>query len=123
MPASATLTAVKWGPDVAPSADLSAAIATAATVSGDAFTLQGNELLFVKNGDSGSHTVTIVSVAAPGRTVNVGDDIVRSVAAGKIAVLGPFSAAKFRDSNGLVQITYDAVTSVVALLASVAETF
>ncbi len=122
MPSTATLTAVKWGPDVAPSADLSAAIATAAAVGGDSFKLQGNELLFVKNGDSGSHTVTIVSVAARGRSVNTADDIVRTVGAGKIAVLGPFSAERFKDSNGLVQITYDAVTSVVVAVASVAVT-
>lgn len=120
MPASATLTATSWPVDAAQTADLSALVATAATVSGDAFAHNGSVLLFVKNGDSGSHTATIASVAAKGRTVNTGDDIVRSVAAGKIAVIGPFSAEKFRDSNGLVQVTYDAVTSVTVKLVAVA---
>jgi len=120
MPSTATLTASSWPIDTAQSADLSAAIATAATVSGDAFLHAGAQLLLVKNGDSGSHTVTIPSVAAKGRSLNTGDDITRSVAAGKIAVIGPFSAERFRDSNGLVQITYDAVTSVVVKVVSVA---
>lgn len=120
MPASATLTATSWPVDAAQTADLSALVATAATVSGDAFAHNGAVLLFVKNGDSGSHTATIASVAAKGRTVNTGDDIVRSIAAGKIAVIGPFSAEKFRDSNGLVQVTYDAATSVTVKLVAIA---
>lgn len=120
MPATATLTATSWPVDVAQTADLSAAIATAATVSGDAFAHQGAAILLVKNGDSGSHTITIPSVAAKGRSLNTADDIVRTLAAGKITAIGPFSAERFRDSNGLVQVTYDAVTAVVVKVVAVA---
>lgn len=120
MPASATLTATSWPVDTTQSLDLSAAVATAATVSGDAFLHQGAAILLVKNGDSGSHTVTVASVAAKGRAVNTADDKVAIIAAGKIGVIGPFSAERFRDSNGLVQVTYDAVTSVVVKVVAVA---
>jgi len=121
-PTMATLTPTKWGPDVAPSADLSASVTTAATAGGDAWLLQGREFLIVKNGDGSPHTVTIVSQKNSFGTQNAADDLVRSVAAGKIAVIGPLSAIRFRDANGLAQVTYDAVTSVTVLLAAVAVT-
>jgi len=119
MPSTATLTPTRWNPDAAQSADLVAAIATAASAGGDSFALQGREILIVKNGDSGSHSVTVTSQRNNFGTQNAGDDLVRSVAAGKVAVIGPLSATKFRDANGLAQVTYDAVTSVTVLLVSV----
>jgi hypothetical protein len=122
MPLTApTLTPATWGPDNS-TADVSAAIATAASAGGDAFNLQGREVLLVKNGDAGSHTVTVTSQKNNFGSQNTADDLVVVVAAGKIARIGPLSAAKFRDANGLAQVTYDGVTSVTVKLASVAVT-
>lgn len=116
MPGSATLTPTQLPIDGSGIADLSAAIATAASGGGDAFHHTGRELLLVKNGDSGSHTVTIVSQANNFGSQNTDDDLVRTVGAGKIAIIGPLSSKKFRDADGLVQVTYDGVTSVAVKL-------
>lgn len=121
MPAAATLTPAKWGPNDS-TTDVSAAVATACTAGGDAFVLNGTEVLLVKNGDTGSHTVTITSQRNNFGTQNTADDLVTIIAAGKIGRIGPLSASKFRDSNGLAQVTYDAVTSMTAKVVTVAAT-
>lgn len=114
----ATITPTKLPINGAGVADLSAAIATAATADGDAFQHTGRELLFVKNGDSGAHVVTVSSQANNFGSTNSADDLAVTVAAGKTAVIGPLSAKKFKDANGLVQVGYDGVTSVTVKLYS-----
>lgn len=119
---SATLTPVNAGANAAITLDLSAAVVTAASVGGDAFVHQGRELLVIKNGDASPHTATIKSQANNFGTQNTADDLAVVVAAGKIAIVNPLSAAKFRDASGLVQITWDAVTSVTVKLYSIPVT-
>ncbi len=82
---------------------------------GDSFPNTGHEFMEVTNGDSGAHVVTFV---ASGPACNYGlagttaHDQTVSVAAGATKKIGPFPTAKFNDSNGRVQVTYDGVTSV-----------
>lgn len=65
--------------------------------------------LLVRNGDASAKTVTVVR---PGTTYGTADpDIPVVIAAGNQAIIGPIPV-DFADTNGLVAITYSAVTSV-----------
>ncbi len=117
-PTSATLTIQKVGPNSA-LADLVGALA-AATSGGDAWVMQGREVLVVNNASASPVTVTISTTVGAGgagvpdgwNIVNAAHDLVQSVAAGKIALIMASTVARFKDSNNLAQITYSAVTSV-----------
>lgn len=81
-----------------------------ATSGGDKAPTGQGLFLYVTNGDSGSHTVT---VATPGTVdgLAVGDRAV-VIAAGDFAFI-PMLEGLYKDpSDGLAHITYDAVTSV-----------
>lgn len=84
-------------------------VLAAAAVGGDDAPTGAGVLLVVKNGDSGSHTVTLVT---PG-TVNglaIADRTV-TVAAGKTELI-PLTADYRDPATGRASITYDGVTSV-----------
>lgn len=87
--------------------------ATYAAASGGGDKIKPGDAVFlhIKNGDSGSHTVTI---ATPGTVEGQAiADLAVAVPAGENRMIGPLSAALFRNpSDGLVGVTYDAVTSV-----------
>lgn len=76
----------------------------------------GKTILLVKNGSAGSITVTVTEQIANPTDPNYGiltkSDVSKAVAAGAIAVIGPFPVAAFNDSNGDVNISYSAATSV-----------
>lgn len=84
---------------------------------GDAFLNTGHEILLVTNGDSGSHSATV----ALQRTLDGQAGTARSVAvaAGKTEAIGPFPPGLYNDTNGLVQISYSAVTSVTVKVLKV----
>lgn len=88
----------------------------AADVAGDEFPNNGRTVLIVKNDDTGSHDVTIVSQENCSQGFN--HDVVVSVAAGEQALIGQFSRSRFNDTNGLVQVTYDDVTSVTVAVVN-----
>jgi len=117
----ATLTATKLGPDTG-LADLAASSAVAAAVGGDAFLLQGREILVVNNAAVSPITVTVVAGPDNFGITNAAHDLTRTVGAGKTAVIGPLSPGRFRDVNGLAQITYSAVVTVTVGLFAVATT-
>lgn len=84
----------------------------AAAAGGDSFKNEPLTILHVKNGSAAAITVTVTS-----QTKNVPEGTTKTnltvnVAAGSEAMIGPFSRSAFNDSNGLVQVTYSAVTSV-----------
>lgn len=89
----------------------------AASAGGDTFTHGKKVYFYIKNDDASPHTATLVSQFSAVPSVGpVNLDIV--VPAGEERVAGPFSD-NFKDGNGDVNITYDAVTSVsVAVLQS-----
>ena len=92
----------------------------AAEAGGDAFLASAKRsALVIKNDDSSSHTATLTGqVTSPPAGLAVADfDIV--VAAGKVAVVPApgGSWGNFRDpTTGLVEVTYDDVTSVSVAL-------
>ena len=78
---------------------------------GDTFTVSGNDFLYVKNGDTADHTVTIASFKKcnQGFTHNVNITVPSS---GE-KMIGPFPISRFGDASNSYQgsISYDAVTS------------
>lgn len=90
-----------------------AGAAVAAAALGDTALCGPGRFLFIRNGDSGSHTVT---VATPGTVSGLAiPNVAVVVAAGKSALV-PL-APVFRGTSGRAAVTYDAVTSVtVAVL-------
>jgi len=82
----------------------------AAAGGGDKMPPGNHNFLVVKNGDAGSHTVTINSV--PLSNFGTDEDLVVAVAAGVTKLIGPLPANRFAGTDGLVAITYDGVTSV-----------
>lgn len=85
---------------------------SSAAAGGDEFAWDSRRFVHVKNGDGSSHTLTVTSqysAAPPGLT---SDDLAVSIPAGEERIVGPFPETAFKDSDGNVQLTYDAVTSV-----------
>lgn len=84
--------------------------ANAAAGGGDKFPNTGVEFLIIKNGDSGSHTVTIpLPILVDGEAVSSRTVV---IAAGVEKVIGPFPTSQYNDTGGFVNLTYDAVTAV-----------
>lgn len=85
-------------------------IMNVANAGGDTVAVDGPGVcLLVRNADASAKTVTVVR---PGSTYGTADpDIPVVVGAGNMAVIGPLPA-DFADANGLIALTYSAVTSV-----------
>lgn len=77
---------------------------------GDKFQAGPGLMLRVKNGDSGSHNVTVARPVPCSMGFN--HDLVVAVAAGATEEIGPFPSSEFADALGFVNLTYSAVTSV-----------
>ncbi len=82
------------------SADVVFAVASTYT-DGEGWVNTGREILLVKNGGASPYTVTISSVAYLGRT---GDITTYSLAAGDIAVFGPFDPKGWNQADGMVYV-------------------
>ncbi len=89
-------------------------VPTFAAASGGGDTIKpGDDLvLLVKNADSGSHSVTLVRPGSEYGQAN--PDVVVAVAAGTTAFVKV--PREFADTDGLVHVTYTAVTSVTVAL-------
>jgi len=84
---------------------------TAANADGHVVDNQSDRRMFlhVKNGDSGSHTVT---VATPNTVDGLAvTDLSVAVPAGEDRFIGPFPAPVY-NSSGQISVSFDAVTSV-----------
>lgn len=80
-----------------------------AAAGGDTVKPGDRVFLHVKNGDASDHTVTI---GVPGTLYGQAKaDVGVTVTAGEERMIGPLPA-KLQNSSGLVDISYDAVTSV-----------
>lgn len=82
----------------------------AADSGGDEFARGRYTFVIVSNGDSTDHDVTIASQFLD-RAGAVAEDVTVTVTAGEDRIIGPFSDT-FGDEDGMVQLTYDAVTDV-----------
>lgn len=83
---------------------------SAADATGDTFANSGYAYLYVKNGDTADHTVTISaqSQCSHGFTHDV--DVI--VPASGEKQIGTFDTKRFNDDKRQVNVSYDAVTSV-----------
>ena len=91
-------------------------LAYAACATGDQIVNNGRTVIYVKNGDSASHNVTVTSVAACNQGAN--HDLVVAVAAGEQRIIGPFATDRFNDVNGHVGLAYSALTSMEIAVVS-----
>lgn len=85
---------------------------------GDEFAWGRHTFLHVKNGDASEHTATIASQYSsdpPGLTSN---DLAVAIPAGEERIIGPLDEHAYKDSDGMVQVSYDAVTSVTVAAIS-----
>lgn len=90
---------------------------TAADSGGDQFEWDRRAVLYVKNEDSTSHTVTVAEQHSTAPAGYQEADLTVDVPAGEERLIGPFDREAYQDSDGYVQVSYDAVTSVeVAVL-------
>lgn len=90
---------------------------SAAGASGDKATNpDGKTVFLVKNGSASSIDVTITEQMSDRNDPNYGtltkSNVVKSVAAGAIAIIGPFPPMAFNDSAQDVNITYSATATV-----------
>jgi len=81
-----------------------------ANADGNYFTNDGRTFIWIKNGDEDDHNIIIDSPT----NCNYGfaHDVTVTVTAGEDRLIGVFDTARFNDSNGRVNVTYSAVTSV-----------
>lgn len=85
-------------------------MAAAAAGAGDQFLNDGRTILYVKNTNAASRTVTIVtSPTVAGLALA---DVAVVVAQNEEKLIGPFDPRYFNDSNGFVQITYSSEVDV-----------
>lgn len=89
----------------------------AASGSGDtAFNGGGNTMLLINNGSGASVTVTVTKQVANVDDPQFGDltkdDATCTVPPGETQPFGPFSPISFNDSNGDINVSYSATTSV-----------
>jgi hypothetical protein len=105
---AATLTPVA----VSRAGDNFTANAVAATGGGDSWANTGSEIFVINNG--GGSPITLTLVDGPGGTIDgqVLPNRTVSVLAAKTFVIGPFQTNIYNDANGLMNVTYSAVTSV-----------
>jgi len=83
---------------------------TAANADGNFFENNGRTFIWIKNGDVSDHSIVIDSPGACDQGFY--HDVTVVVAAGEERLIGPFTTARFNDTNGNVNVTYSAVTSV-----------
>lgn len=91
--------------------------ATAAANAGDQFLNDGRQLLYVKNVNAATRTITI----ATGATIlglAIGD-VSFTVVQNAEKIVGPFDPRWFNDSSGYVQVTYSSETDVTVAVISV----
>ena len=81
---------------------------------GNKFKGNGNDLLVVRNTDTASHTVTIVSVDDPyGRQENISS---YSIPAGETHIFGPFPTMGWLQSDGYIYTDCDGTTVEIGIV-------
>jgi hypothetical protein len=77
----------------------------------DYFANSGKQMLYAKNGDASSKTITIATQqTVDGLAV---EDLTVTIPAGETRLIGPFPPSVYNDGDGRVQLSYSAVTSVM----------
>lgn len=95
--------------------DLDAAAVAVDASNGNQFANDGRTRLYVKNGSGSPLTVTYNIPSTIRSLSGAITTITKTVAAGKVAVLGPFNPALFNQTTGYVQVSWSAGTTITAL--------
>jgi hypothetical protein len=82
---------------------------TAASSEGDTFLNDGQTVLYLKNGGSGSVTATVACQTAC--NYGVMHDAAVAVPAGEERIIGPFARGRFSNNSGYAAVTYSGVDS------------
>jgi hypothetical protein len=90
---------------------------SACDAAGDEFENSGEAFIYVKNSDTVDHTV-IVNSQQP-CSYGFDHDVSVTVPTGGEKLIGTFPKDRFNDSNGKVQISYDAVTGLTIAVVEV----
>ena len=90
--------------------------AAVAAEGGDKWDNNGNQQILLKNGSGGSVTITVTTQVTSFESSQYGDatksNTTLAVAAGQLAILGPFNVSAYNDVDGYCNISYSATTSV-----------
>ncbi len=88
---------------------------TGAAGGGDVFANDGRTILLIDNQSGGALTVTVTaqetSTTKPGYGSVTKADVVQSVEANSVDIMGPFPKTAFNNSSGQVAVTYSGVGS------------
>lgn len=84
--------------------------AAAAESGGDTFVNDGRVILYFKNTNATTRTITIVTAATILGSLSIGDVSV-SIAQNEEKIVGPFPVRYFNNSSGQVSISYSGVTN------------
>jgi hypothetical protein len=100
---------------------------TAASTGGDSFTNDGKTVVLFANTNASSRTLTIAAntitkqgigaVAIPSTTISLPN----STTNGGVCMAGPFPVDRFNDSNGRVNLSYDAVTGLTVAVVKITQ--
>jgi hypothetical protein len=89
-----------------------------ANILGNFYANTGQEIMIIKNGSASPTTVTVDSVALD-NFGNASHDVVYTLLAGAEMVIGKLSKRRFNDTNGYVQVSYSAVTTITVAVVKV----
>lgn len=107
----AQLTKIILGPD-AGFTDLDAQLVAVAG-GGDSFVIQGNEIVVVNNQNAGTCTVTFTASGADNfGIVNAAHNLTLAIPTTKRGIFMVSQVVRWRDANGLCQITYSVSSTV-----------
>lgn len=84
----------------------------AAAGGGDVFANDGRTVLYVKNTDAATKTVTVAAQRACSFGTLTGHDAVMTVAQNEEKVIGPFNQTRFNNASQQCAVTYSGVTGV-----------
>jgi hypothetical protein len=90
----------------------------APAAAGDKFLNDGRTFFMAANADADPYVITFKRYRA--NSDGVIQDLVMPIAAGATRMIGPFSE-DFNDGNGMVNVTYDAVTTMTVAAVRLAE--
>lgn len=106
----AQLTPIVLGPN-AGFTDLDAQL-VAVAAGGDSFYYTGREVVVILNGNAGTCTVTFTAQADNFGIVNAAHNVTLAIPTTKRGFFGPVSGFRFRDANGLIQLSYSVSATV-----------
>lgn len=86
-----------------------------AAAGGDQFLNDGRTILYFKNTNATTRTITIATAGVvAGLPI---DDVAFTVAQNEVRIIGPFSPRYFNDANGYIQLTYSDVVTLLTVAA------